>query len=790
MIISKLCLQNYLLLFIFPMLSPVTQNMRFLVSNASKWLALTYDELQGTTIRSSASSITERNTKLCAASPPEQMLPHLINLRRVRATLSQIPIWDTLYPPSEVDVERRFLVDIDSHVDHKSDDAQGDPKSETDSDSSVSSDRGVGAETAKSKSGFNKTRVKSFRGGKTEKKYKEEWKNGGCDIRYSLSFLMPLVLAVLDTCNLSNGNVSNDGLVAFNCDREESLARLCQCLCEKGGLALSLASLSSQCPLVRQAAIGILGLVLRSLETAQSSNNPLTKWSATPQLRMLLHSVQLGVSLRRISQLERRKIGGEKGSHAVCLPMLPAVSALFLARSSLVLMHPDDIMYSSINAYFLRLSSKGAFRDTSRVPGFISLFCPTDDKEGNAKSARLWALQLLKDGMIDKFCFKAATRCHAPSLLLSSFDTFAATCSSTKEVEQDLMEKILLLRTLTKMLESGGPRAVNHFIRNLGLLSWIKVILLSQKKWPAAGSSVNAIQLRIEVVSLVCTAVVQAETDDGDEKEESRSHHRQWLYTELSSLPGAIIDFFMETTTVSKNDATNTKTLTMKMAIDVFCRLVGDCIWIVKEAIDNVVDSGEPLRLWASTWGVISLDGACALLKHKALDKKMKMKIAWALCVFPYRHYGRYHENVGTGGTSALLHDFGAAVTTTILNLGNDCGDDSKDDGVEEMIRLATPVILERIRNLWRTSYNVCAIGQCDDVRLLYNMLLLRSNAVLLEGGTRLWNAAIVELMSIKEVVPEVGSEIEATRLAFDACLHNQEKIASFSAAALDQQQG
>jgi hypothetical protein len=213
--------------------------------------------------------------------------------------------------------------------------------------------------------------------------------------------------------------------------------------------------------------VSILSLLTGAVDSEVARRR--APWRERPQIALLLHSVQKALCIRN------SEARGEK----LCIPKLPGFTSLFLARASLVLCRPFDDMYPALNRYFLQPPTDlGAFQDLFRVPGFMSFFNSTAEEPGQARIHRLWALMLIRDGFVDGDCFKPLLSCHAPELLLTSLDGFRI--RSSYEVKNRNEEASMLLSTVCKILVVGGSKAREFLLDRLGILWWIRSILLGR----------------------------------------------------------------------------------------------------------------------------------------------------------------------------------------------------------------------------------------------------------------------------------------------------------------------
>ena len=357
----------------------------------------------------------------------------------------------------------------------------------------------------------------------------------GPDIRYCVGFLLPLIFGAMENGN-SDQQKAKDGVevlhlkdsprilaMSLNIQPTAALISTTQRLCEKGAMSLLLACLCSQCYHVRKLAICILGLfavVLNSNEAHEASS-----WRDRPQLAMIANSFQRAMV---IAYAKRCSIG-QSLSRDDAVPRLPSFVAIFLARASLVASRPDDAIFVAINRFFLKTEEDhGAFQDMHRLPAFISLFCSISDEPTQAKKERLFALQLLRDGCIEPACYRLAAACHAPELLLTSFDNYR---SRQLLDDRDYIESSLILEALTAMVAHGGRPAVHHLVGRVGLLSWLRSVSVSRP----ISSLFPTTRSKISFLNLLSISVEKAAMYD--------KTRCDILGIEIASLTEAVINF-------------------------------------------------------------------------------------------------------------------------------------------------------------------------------------------------------------------------------------------------------
>mmetsp|Transcript_13539 Transcript_13539/g.27241 ORF Transcript_13539/g.27241 Transcript_13539/m.27241 type:complete len:812 (-) Transcript_13539:287-2722(-) len=329
---------------------------------------------------------------------------------------------------------------------------------------------------------------------------------------YSPAFVLPLILKTIESGMSPNKTITSEKNSTYRSrDNEENQELMSpwnfskssissiQQLCEKGAVSLCMASLSSLCEKVRCYAVSIFGLILRASHTIYALDS--SSWRDRPQLVMILNSVQRSLLLRKACD--------ETDS---VVPRLTPIIARFLARAAFVLPKPDDALYVSMNRYFLKSEADhGAFQDMKRLPAFMSLFCSSSDDPNQSRAERMWGLQMLSSGVVDASCYRLLTSCHAPELILSSFENIRLSQASC---EAKGAETCLLLESLTSMIDHGGYGAHVHLIRRCGLLSWMGSLCTSRSltaAFPTERSQILFCQLTNSLFETVfCTSQLKS----------------------------------------------------------------------------------------------------------------------------------------------------------------------------------------------------------------------------------------------------------------------------------------
>ena len=527
-----------------------------------------------------------------------EWLINAVDLDRVQSTLSQFPVADTLDPTS--------ISDIECSTTNMMQDEQEESSSVSEDDDMTDDDESSN-DSATSTSPSTKTQGN------------DQWRGSGDDIRYSPGFVLPLMLAALEanlpqedekeTPSLENNNEEDNdsneqtNLVEFASRR--AYGNFCRRLADKGGIALAIASLSSRCPSIRKVAVAICGFFLKALQMPEAQG--LKSWRERPQQEMILNSIQRGLAVRRAIQIQKQdnqdgiELGGMTSTQRFNIPMLPAVSAIFLAKAMLILSQPRHDMYGQMNRFFLRLSDyHGAFQDCFGLPAFLLLYCSSSDELSRCWTERNWALQTLKDGAVDEYCYRIISQHHVPELIMSSFDSLIDNPESQSEV-------YLTIDVIESLLQSGGAQSLNHLINRQGLLSWLHGIL----SWREVSSTLPSDTLRCKYLKLITTAVssyrgLVSSQDDGE----------SIAFYEKIPLTNVVIKICLSGD--NSNDPTNTLLETAT------CNALWEIYLAAKESQST-----------SSYIGSTSLSDMTALLKKYVCSPEMFGKVLASLCDLP-----------------------------------------------------------------------------------------------------------------------------------------------------------
>jgi len=478
-----------------------------------------------------------------------------LNHDRIRSTLTQFPIADTLVPVAESDVESEF----------RNASNENDQMDTGMDDMSESSSFGVGDDSdGNNSSAASLDEPKEVTPASKIHSTTDIWRGTGEDPRYSPGFILPLVLGSLEANfpKERGAGKESQGADEMELDKddddddesEEDLAQhqafsvIARRLCDRGCISLAIASLSSRCPSVRKVAVAICGLFLRALQMKKS--HEMKSWRERPQQEMIMASLQRGLTVRRAMQIKKLSEAGDRvelGSTSVSkqrfnVTMLPALSAVFLAKALMIMSRPSDDMYGAMNKYFLRLNDyHGAFQDCFGLPAFLSLYCSSSDDLTRCRTERNWALLTLKDSTVDEFCYRIISQHHVPELIMSSFDSLCDQVGGKSELS-------LTIDVIQCLIQSGGSRSATHLIKRLGLLSWLHGVI----SWRSISTVLPFATLKCKFLQLISTAV----TSYCDEYSNSDSlDGDQTIFLEKVPLADAVIQICLDGSDASSNES-------------------------------------------------------------------------------------------------------------------------------------------------------------------------------------------------------------------------------------------
>lgn len=500
------------------------------------------------------------------------------------------------------------------------------------------------------------------------------------DERYSPAFVMPLILGILESfAHRASIGVENNSQFEPDLDDikldpmhqyRESFSKIVYRLFQKGAISLSLSCLSSKCLDMRRLGLSTLFYFIEGLKLKESQD--ISQWRERPQLEMILDSVQRGLSLERIKKIKHfdSDENTEYKSEDL-LPMLPSVSALFLARAVLIISKPADEMYASINRHFLRIQDyHGAYNECFSLPAFMILFCSTNNDNNQARRERIWGLQLLKDGIIDEYSYKAVARRHVPELLMSSFDGFCC-CHDYANTNGKLTsifdtECFMILEVLQLCLDNGGLSCYNYFAMRIGLFSWIQTTFDSH----AAKSVINLKFFRLLHSALKAAKHFQGEI--GDDSIEVA------LFDTVKLARSVVCTF------ESKFASNHSDGITQMQFSSITC----DILHMIKSIPSNIIgelnDSGTMFQVCRN--GGIPISSAFVLFEYVKNHDESLHKLIQALSYFPISFTPISHSS-STNESECILEYF-KILTTYIFKADLSRDEDFKDTFLSIMTRI------------------------------------------------------------------------------------------------------
>jgi hypothetical protein len=629
-----------------------------------------------------------------------EWLVESINNDRIRLTLTQFPVADTLVPSAECDVES-------GSKDSSNEDNQMDRDTVDDLESNSSSGASDDSQSSSS-SVASLNEPNEVADSKIHSTIIDPWRGTGEDLRYSPGFILPLVLGALEA-NLPQevvGKKQSQDAEGMEVDKDtddngndeseedmvqrQAFSTIARKLCDRGCISLAIASLSSRCPLVRKVAVAICGLFLRALQMKES--HEMKSWRERPQQEMIMASLQRGLAVRRamqIKKLEEADNGVELGSTNVLkqrlhVTMLPALSAVFLAKALLIMSKPSDDMYGAMNKYFLRLNDyHGAFQDCFGLPAFLSLYCSSSDDLTRCRTERNWALMTLKDSALDEFCYRIISQHHVPELIMSSFDSLCDQLGGKSELS-------LTIDVIQCLIQSGGSHSATHLIKRLGLLSWLHGVL----SWRSISSVLPFAALKCKFLGLISTAV---ESYFNEYSSSDSSNGNQSMFLEKTPLADTVIRICLD-----GSDASSSETHSVLAAA---C----DTLWTIHVAGNK---QGRVIQLV----GLTDLTQMTDLLTKCVEIDEMFAKALVSMSALPYNVSGWEQD-----GQPAKL--FCELALTFML---------------EERVKMCegnSITILKRVHNLMSNF-----IKLREDKELVTKVMQCRHIATSISGGVLVWD--------------------------------------------------
>lgn len=532
----------------------------------------------------------------------------------------------------------------------------------------------------------------------------DHWRALDSDDRYSPGATLPYILAVLETfqgTEASKLKFENDSDFKKNNSVEdispemETFVKVSHRLFHKGAISLAISGLGSKCIGIRKVSLAIISKFQKSLQIKGSQTN--VSWKSRSQVEMAINSLQRGLLLTNAIKMRDQDVS----ERSFMVPILPMVSALFVSRSLILLTKPGDDLYPAINKHFLRLDDHyGAYKDCFSLPIFMSLFCSVNEHgEGIARKERLFALQLLKDGTVDELCYRVASKRHVPELLLSAFSSYLMQRSFTDE-----SECLLILETIETLVKNGGHTSYRHYFKSVGIIPWfqsgIQTFIVQEK--------LQSYHLMLSFLNTFHYMLQKYHTFLIEEEEEADTV--SLLTLDSSNLLRALgeLNNIMES---SKTKFLNEKS---ELLEDIYLKIFCDVHDI--EAIRWSKSTKMQIKPIIESYG-FPISTALRLF-HKA-DSNISLKIIVVLCSFPLNldvSDSKQHKNM-----VILYIEFLKALSQFLLNqvdavdacnllfknisvLSSDVRltDSSRIDVIEELLRFRRIAVIEdRIKESW-----------------------------------------------------------------------------------------
>ncbi|XP_035242197.1 nucleolar pre-ribosomal-associated protein 1 [Anguilla anguilla] len=191
-------------------------------------------------------------------------------------------------------------------------------------------------------------------------------------------------------------------------------------------LGVTVAALSSYDPKVRAAAYQVLGCFHHHLEGA--------RFREKRQLLYLLDTVKNGIRQQNLR--------------------LPFLLVTYIAKVAQQMLRPEEHMYMIVNKFLLTHQ----YLDLKKVPEFFRLFYSFDLEH---KAEREWAVDVLREGLADRYCYELCDRQGIFQILLSFY--------SSPLCDESTQARIM------EVLQQAGRvnKAAYELIKVHGLLTWI-----------------------------------------------------------------------------------------------------------------------------------------------------------------------------------------------------------------------------------------------------------------------------------------------------------------------------
>jgi len=257
----------------------------------------------------------------------------------------------------------------------------------------------------------------------------------------------------------------------------------------------------------------------------------------------------------------------------------------------------------------------------------MTLFCSTQDDNNQARRERLWALQLLKDGVVDEYSYNVVARRHVPELLLSSFDGFCCRHHSietkkTKAVNAFDTECSIILEVLERCFNNGGVSSYHHLVKGIGIFPWILSMIESHLTTPLV--DVKFFQM---VLSALEATIRCERTNEEHDKID-------FMAFDPIKLARNVVRAYEMKATQSPGDSNNNST-SPSMLLSTVCKVLSTiCIHINCNDVDSQSISLKEISFEVSRNGV-PISAALVLVKKVIDHSDMFNNVAGTLCSLP-----------------------------------------------------------------------------------------------------------------------------------------------------------
>ncbi|KAL4647749.1 nucleolar pre-ribosomal-associated protein 1 [Arapaima gigas] len=191
-------------------------------------------------------------------------------------------------------------------------------------------------------------------------------------------------------------------------------------------LGVTVAALSSYEPKVRAAAYHVLGSFYHHLDAAH--------FKEKRQLQYLMDTVRNGIRQENLR--------------------LPFLLVTYIGKAAQQMLRPEEHMYLALNKFLLAHQ----YLDLKRIPEFFRFFFSFDTEH---KVERDWILAMLKEGMMDRHCYKVCEQQGIFQVLMA----FCASPLCDESTQTQILEVVQQAAHVSK--------AAHELIKVRGVLSWI-----------------------------------------------------------------------------------------------------------------------------------------------------------------------------------------------------------------------------------------------------------------------------------------------------------------------------